>query len=228
MHENWDILLARYQAKRGGWVFCGDANSWSLCDSQLVLTEGEKSPLLVSFHVNTSGRSPWTTLTARTMVKLDGEYQLHIRAKSLTGSGFQTVMGLAGESRTYGDPRALKGRMVTTNRKDVTKLVLGDLALRNALADRPLEYLRVGPALVEDGTHTVEVGVPNLNGTLTAPDSPWVTPAISQADASFFHQPGREDLLAQADRDFAAQMDGFLDFLRAARDAVTRWPVSRP
>ena len=228
MHENWDILLARYQSKRGGWVFCGDAGSWKACDSQLVLTEGEKSPLLVSFHVDTSGRSAWTALTARTMVKLDREYKLHIRAKSLTGSGFQTVMGLAGESRMYGDPQALKGRMVTTNRRDVTKLVLGDLALRNALTQRTTEYLRVGPTPLEDGSHTIEVGVTGLDGTLTAPNSHWVTPAIQLVDTTSSSDSGWEAVLAQADRDFAAQMDGFLDFLRAARDAVTRWPVSQP
>lgn len=228
MFENWDILLARYQKQRGGWFFCQDTGAWSRSDSQLVLAAGEKTPLLVFFHVDVSGRTVYTSLAARTTVHLDGEYKLFIRPKNLVGSGFQAVMHFAGENRSYGAPQALKGRMVTTNRKDVTKLVLGDLALRNALTQRTTEYLRVGPTPLEDGSHTIEVGVTGLDGTLTAPNSHWVTPAIQLVDTTSSSDSGWEAVLARADRDFAAQMDGFLDFLRAARDAVTRWPVSQP
>ena len=52
MFENWDILLARYQKQRGGWFFCQDTGAWSRSDSQLVLAAGEKTPLLVFFHVD--------------------------------------------------------------------------------------------------------------------------------------------------------------------------------
>ena len=46
MSVNWNRYLARYQQARGGIYFGGEDTYYN---SQLVLTEGEKSPLLVWF-----------------------------------------------------------------------------------------------------------------------------------------------------------------------------------
>ena len=102
-----------------------------------MLPDGEEPPLLILLQRCAEGRRSWNSLIARTTIPLDGSYSLHIRRKDLTGAGFQTLMSLAGERRDYGDPAALKGRVVTTDDRAFTKLVLGDLELRNALTARP-------------------------------------------------------------------------------------------
>ena len=154
---DWNLFLAGYQKSRGGSFFSCGRERLNQCDSQLVLPDGEEPPLLILLQRCAEGRSSWNSLIARTTIPLDGSYSLHIRRKDLTGAGFQTLMSLAGERRDYGDPAALKGRVVTTDDRAFTKLVLGDLELRNALTARPGDSLRVSPGPLDDGAHTVEV-----------------------------------------------------------------------
>ena len=171
---DWNRFLAGYQKHRGGSFFSCGRERLNQCDSQLVLPDGEEPPLLILLQRCAEGRSSWNSLIARTTVHLDGSYRLHIRRKDLTGAGFQTLMSLAGERRDYGDPAALKGRVVTTDDRAFTKLVLGDLELRNALTARPGDSLRIAPGPLDDGAHTVEVCCENFDGTLTQ-RSPWLT-----------------------------------------------------
>lgn len=112
---DWNLFLAGYQKSRGGSFFSCGRERLNQCDSQLVLPDGEEPPLLILLQRCAEGRSSWNSLIARTTIPLDGSYSLHIRRKDLTGAGFQTLMSLAGERRDYGDPAALKGRVVTTD-----------------------------------------------------------------------------------------------------------------
>ena len=164
---DWNLFLAGYQKSRGGSFFSCGRERLNQCDSQLVLSDGEEPPLLILLQRCAEGRSSWNSLIARTTIPLDGSYSLHIRRKDLTGAGFQTLMSLAGERRDYGDPAALKGRVVTTDDRAFTKLVLGDLELRRALTARPGDSLRVSPGPLNDGNHTVEVCCENFDGTGT-------------------------------------------------------------
>lgn len=221
MLVNWNLYLARYQQARGGYFFGASEDYY---DGQLVLTEGEKTPLIVWLENAPSGRSSVNNLKARTMVQLNGDYTLHIRAQSLVGKGVKGFMNLVGEAdqrMDYGFPEATRGRIITTNNKPFTKLVLGDLALRNALTARKREYLKVLPAPRKDGWHVVETGAIGFEGTLTG-NSPWSTDLMCQ-DTTFLEEAEREDLLQAGSEHFNAQMDEFLGFLRAARDAVTAW-----
>lgn len=221
MLVNWNLYLARYQQARGGYYFGADGEYY---DGQLVLAEGEKTPLIVWLENAPSGRSSVNNLKARTMVQLNGDYTLHIRAQSLVGRGVKGFMNLVGEAdqrMDYGFPEATRGRIITTNNKPFTKLVLGNLALRNALTAREKEYLKVLPAPGKDGWHVVEIGAINFEG-IVAGDSPWFTEAVAQ-DTTFMEEDEREALLQAGSEHFDAQMDGFLGFLRAARDAVTAW-----
>ena len=224
---DWNLFLAGYQKSRGGSFFSCGRERLNQCDSQLVLPDGEEPPLLILLRQCAEGRSSWNNLIARTTVHLDGAYRLHIRRKDLTGAGFQTLMSLAGERRDYGDPAALKGRVVTTEDRAFTKLVLGDLELRRALTARPGDSLRVSPGPLNDGNHTVEV-CENFDGTLTQ-RSPWLTDHMAALTDDCFLKDIREETALQkaAQKDFDQQMDGFLAFLRAARDAVKRWPVKK-
>ena len=225
---DWNLFLAGYQKSRGGSFFSCGRERLNQCDSQLVLPDGEEPPLLILLRQCAEGRSSWNNLIARTTVHLDGAYRLHIRRKDLTGAGFQTLMSLAGERRDYGDPAALKGRVVTTDDRALTKLVLGALALRRALTARPGDSLRVSPGPLNDGNHTVEVCCENFDGTLTQ-RSPWLTDHMAALTDDCFLKDIREETALQkaAQKDFDQQMDGFLAFLRAARDAVKRWPVKK-
>ena len=217
----WNLYLARYQQARGGDYFCGD--DWG-SDAQLVLPQEGKPPLLVLFYEANAGRSSYAALKARTLVRLEREYNLHIRVGSLVGSGVSSVAGLVGKEMTFGYPEALKGRIVTTNDRPFTKLVLGDLKLRDILTQRKKEYLRVFPTPLGNGWHTVEVGPAGLDGGVVGNGSNWVSEDMAQGSTAF-DQGEKQALEANGQIWFNAQMDDFLAFLRAARDAVTAWPM---
>ena len=74
----------------------------------------------------------------------------------------------------------------------------------------------------------MEVCCENFDGTLTQ-RSPWLTDHMAALTDDCFLKDIREETALQkaAQKDFDQQMDGFLAFLRAARDAVKRWPVKK-
>ena len=109
MQLTWTTLLAQYGQQHNGLFFGGNDDRF---DGQLILNRGEKSPLLVMLRQVQSGRYASNQLTARTSVRLSRDYTLDIRPKGLTGSGYQTIMALAGQSRDYGCPEATKGRIL--------------------------------------------------------------------------------------------------------------------
>lgn len=217
---DWNLYLSRYQQTHGGFFFGGgDAE----CDSQLVLSEGEASPLLVCMSTDPAGRSTVGTLRARTMVTLDHPYTLHIHARGLIGSGVSGVASLVGKGMDFGFSET-KGRVITTDNKAFTKLTLGDLALRNAITTRKKDALWVRPGPQGNGQHIVEVFATNFGGILND-ESPWYNDAMLN-DLMYVSDEDKETILQAGSQYFDAQMDAFLNFLRAARDAVTRWPIS--
>lgn len=219
MSVNWNRLLARYQHARGGY-FLG--SKYQDCDSQLILPQEDRPPLLISFDEDPAGRYSYRVLKARTAVQLNGSYELNISARGLMSSGISGVMGALGK-QDFGYPEATRGRTITTNNKDFTRKVLGDLDLRNALIQRDKEYLKVNPSPQGDGWHIVEVCADSFEG-LTRESSRWVTEAIAQTqNISFMNAEDQEVLYSAADRDFLPRMDGFIGFLRAAQRAVTTW-----
>lgn len=217
---NWNLYLSRYQQTHGGFFFGGgDAE----CDGQLLLSEGEKTPLLVCMSTDAAGRSTVEALRARTMVMLDHPYTLHIRARGLIGSGVSSVANLMGGKMDFGYPEATRGRIITTDNKAFTKLTLGDLALRSAMTARKKDALWIRPGPQDNGQHIVEVTATNFGGTLND-ESPWHNDAMMTS--TFYASDEEKETILQAGSEyFDAQLDGFLNFLRAARDAVTRWPV---
>ncbi len=216
---NWNLYLARYQMTHGGSFF--GSGEWD-CNSQLVLPQEGKQPLLVLFSTDPCGRSTMNSLRCRTMVRLDKPYRLHIGPRGLVGGGISSVAGLVGRDMDFGFSEA-KGRVITTDNDAFTKLVLGDLALRNALKARKGEQLEIRPGPQQDGWHMVEVSPNNLEG-LMKDSSPWVNDAMKQ-DTNYMSPEDREVILQAGSAHFDAQLDAFLDVLRAARDAVTMWPI---
>ncbi len=216
---NWNLYLARYQLTHGGSFF--GSGEWD-CNSQLLIPQEGTAPLLVLFSTDPCGRSTVKSLRCRTMVRLNKPYKLHIGPRSLVGSGISGVANLVGQAMDFGFSET-KGRVITTDNRPFTKLVLGDLSLRNALKIRKGDQLEVRPGPQEDGWHLVEVSPNTLEG-LVKDSSPWVSDAMEE-DTAFMSPEDREVILQAGSEYFDAQLDEFLNFLRAARDAVTRWPI---
>ena len=219
MQLTWTMLLAKYGQKRSGLFFGGNDDRF---DGQLVLDRGERSPLLVMLRQVRSGRYASNQLTARTSVRLSGDYTLDIRPKGLAGSGYQTLMGLAGHSRDYGCPEATQGRIITASDRPFTKQILSYPELRQALARQTGEQLRVCPNACGDGWHLIEVIHSSFDQSLGMESSPWPTQAVHNAYPLM--QPDEcEAPFRAAQEQFDEAMDDFLDLLTAAGDALAVW-----
>lgn len=217
MQLTWTTLLAQYGQQHNGLFFGGNDDRF---DGQLVLNRGEKSPLLVMLRQVQSGRYASNQLTARTSVRLSGDYTLDIRPKGLTGSGYQTIMALAGQSRDYGCPEATKGRIITASDRPFTKQILSYPELRQALARQTGEQLRVCPDARGEGWHLVEVDRKDFDSGLN--DGPWPRDAILN-DSPYHTDADRAVLFRAAQAQFDEAMDNFLDLLTAAGDALAVW-----
>lgn len=217
MQLTWTTLLAQYGQQHNGLFFGGNDDRF---DGQLVLNREEKSPLLVMLRQVQSGRYASNQLTARTSVRLSGDYTLDIRPKGLTGSGYQTIMALAGQSRDYGCPEATKGRIITASDRPFTKQILSYPELRQALARQTGEQLRVCPDARGDGWHLVEVDRKDFDSGLN--DGPWPRDAILN-DSPYHTDADRAVLFRAAQAQFDEAMDNFLDLLTAAGDALAVW-----
>ena len=217
MQLTWTTLLAQYGQQHNGLFFGGNDDRF---DGQLVLNRGEKPPLLVMLRQVQSGRYASNQLTARTSVRLSGDYTLDIRPKGLTGSGYQTIMALAGQSRDYGCPEATKGRIITASDRPFTKQILSYPELRQALARQTGEQLRVCPDARGDGWHLVEVDRKDFDSGLN--DGPWPRDAILN-DSPYHTDADRAVLFRAAQAQFDEAMDSFLDLLTAAGDALAVW-----
>ena len=217
MQLTWTTLLAQYGQQNNGLFFGGNDDRF---DGQLILNRGEKSPLLVMLRQVQSGRYASNQLTARTSVRLSGDYTLDIRPKGLTGSGYQTIMALAGQSRDYGCPEATKGRIIAASDRPFTKQILSYPELRQALARQTGEQLRVCPDARGDGWHLVEVDRKDFDSGLN--DGPWPRDAILN-DSPYHTDADRAVLFRAAQAQFDEAMDNFLDLLTAAGDALAVW-----
>lgn len=217
MQLTWTTLLAQYGQQHNGLFFGGNDDRF---DGQLILNRGEKSPLLVMLRQVQSGRYASNQLAARTSVRLSGDYTLDIRPKGLTGSGYQTIMALAGQSRDYGCPEATKGRIITASDRPFTKQILSYPELRQALARQTGEQLRVCPDARGEGWHLVEVDRKDFDSGLN--DGPWPRDAILN-DSPYHTDADRAVLFRAAQAQFDEAMDNFLDLLTAAGDALAVW-----
>ena len=217
MQLTWTTLLAQYGQQHNGFFFGGNDDRF---DGQLILNRGEKSPLLVMLRQVQSGRYASNQLTARTSVRLNGEYKLDIRPRGLTGSGYQAIMGLAGQSRDYDCPEATQGRIIASNDQALTRQVLGSLELRLALERQTGEQLRVCPDARGEGWHLVEVDRKDFDSGLK--DGPWPRDAILN-DSPYHTDADRAVLFRAAQAQFDEAMNGFLDLLTAAGDALAAW-----
>ncbi len=229
---SWNEMLYAYQKEKGG-VFMGSrAADW---DGELVLSCRDE-PLIIRTVGESNGRYTTTSIRVRLAIHLERDYELRIRPKSAMSTGLNTVLGVLDRGleklpsgpdlhEDYGCPEVTRGRTITTTDRSFTKLVLGDLALRNALAMREKDSIQVGEAPQSGGWHRIEVNAGDVFGTIGGA-SPWINEAMA-ADTLYMDPEDKEALLQAGSRCFNTQMDGFLGLLRAARDGVTMWPMPK-
>lgn len=217
MAINWNKLFAGYQKNRGG-AFFGSQKEWYDC--QLVLTQGEKAPILVYVDTDPAGKYSQNNIFARTCVQLNGEYTLKIGDQSAIVGGVKGLMNAVTGGTDYGCPEVTRNRAISTNNKPFTKQVLGDLEFRNALLKRNQDYVKIEPTPQGDGWHMVEVGDINFEGGLA--ESKWVSKAVA-TDTLYMDPEDKAAIEKAAQAHFDAQLDEFLSLLRAAARAVTTW-----
>ena len=139
---NWNRHLAGYAKARGGTYFGFDREE---CDCHLLLTDGERTPILVLIDADPAGKYSTRNIFARTCVQLDGIYELCIGDVSAAVGGVKSVLGMVGGGTDYGFPEVTRNRVITTNNTPFTKQVLGDLELRNALLKRKRDHVKIYP-----------------------------------------------------------------------------------
>ena len=216
---NWNGYFARYQKARGGFYFGSNRLNF---DCQLVLTEGEKAPILTWVDLDPAGKYSTKDIFARTSVQLNGEYNLFLGEESTLVGGVKGLAGMLGGGGDYGFPEVTRKRSITTNNKDFTKQVLGDLDFRNALLARKRDYVLIQPTPQGDGWHTVEVGDRSFEGGLGG--SPWTEMPVVTYNQAAAMTPEEIAVVERAAQEyFNKEMDEFLDLLRAAARAVTVW-----
>lgn len=218
MSVNWNQYFARYQLSRGGAYF---GTVRERVDCQLVLTEGERAPILVFVDTIPAGRSYNTGIFARTCVQLDREYRLKIGPANAVVGGFKGLVKMVGGGDCYGCPEITGNRSLSTNDDPFTAKVLGDPALRELLAGRKRDHLKVRPTPQGEGWHMIEVGDINFEG-LMAGSSPWVN-ELMETDTVYMQSEDKQRVEEAAQDYFNTQMDEFLTFLRTAARAVTAW-----
>lgn len=218
MSYNWNYLFAGYQKTRGG-AFFGHIGETNNC--QLVLTEGEKYPILVYVDTVPAGRYHNVNIYARTQVQLNETYRLKLGDHSAVVGGVKGLAGMLGGGGGYGYPEVTQNRSIATNNKPFTKQVLGDLDFRNALLKRKKDYVKIEPSPQGDGWHMVEIGDINFEGLLRD-SSGWVNDAVA-ADTLYMAPEDKAAIDKAAQAHFDAEMDEFLSLLRAAARAVTMW-----
>lgn len=218
MSYNWNRLFAGYQKSHGG-TFFGHIGETNNC--QLMLTENEKSPILVYVDTVPAGRYHNVNIYARTNVQLNGTYRLKLGDHSAVVGGVKGLMGAVAGTGDYGYPEVTKNRPISTNNKEFTRRALGDLEFRNALLDRKRDYVKIEPSAQGDGWHLVEVGDVNFDGSVMG-SSLWVNNAVA-ADTMYMEPEEKAVVEKAAQAHFDAQMDGFLNLLRSAARAVSVW-----
>lgn len=224
---SWNQCLYQYHQKCGGQYLGGREN-----DGLLVLT-WKGQPLAVDLFLVSGARSgALEHVRARIPVTLPKPYRLTIGAERALSGGVNTVLktmpalsGYDALPADFGFPEVTKKRLIRSNNHAFTKLVLGSLEFRNALAACPEEKLELLPGLGEDGLHllTVTTAAPVTGGAFGG-DGGWYLagdydPFVPDSQAE------NARIARTIEAEFVPRMDHFLNLCRAAWDAVTQWPI---
>lgn len=224
---SWNDFLYFYSLERGGTFFGQDpGGSWTSGSdwNASLLLERRGEPLLVTCNVISSGRYG-STYGARALLRctLPRAYSLKITPKSAARRGMNAVldqldrgaeklgMDLVKEEHF----EELKGRGIKSSSPAFTRLVLGNLELRNALRDAPkysLQVSRCAPSYAsgDDPSHMIAA---------CAALADW---ELGPVDAYLNAEAQRASILG---RDLVPRLDALIELAGLALAAVTAWPM---
>lgn len=200
-------------------------------DGLLVLTWKDR-PLAVDLAMVTSGRSStFSFVRARIPVILAKPCNLTIGAEKKLSGGVNTVLkavpGLPSHAALpadFGFPEVTKKRLIRSDNHPFTKLVLGSLELRNALAACPGEKVELRPGPGEEGLHLITVTTASaVNGGMFGDESWYLADDYDMLNSD--RQAETDRIARKIEKEFFPRMDRFLNLCRAAWNAVTQWPI---
>ena len=217
---SWNDCLFWYAQERGGTYFgLRDGTE----DGTLLL-EDPKGPILLSAQYRSQSQyKVFWNISAAAVVPLERPYSLRIKAQSSLREGVNTVLeGLdrgarmlgrkSGLYRDYGAPEIADDRSIKTDEPEFTRWVLQSRELKVLLADHPDFEVQVGPMGPEGLDHLVSALV-SLNDLPTV-ERDWLEDARWADLKTRYQQSG-----------FREQLDALVELAKAARDAVTAWPM---
>ena len=225
---SWNTCLFCYAQERGGTFFgLQQETNFGLQQEPYegsLLLEDPKGQILISTKVTYSGRYGTNRdISVAVRAALERPYTLRVKKQSALQEGVNTVLDgldlgarILGKktdlSPDYGAPELADDRGIKTNEPEFTRWVLQSRELKELLAAWPDFRLQVGPMGPVGTAHLVEARV-----TLEQDE---------MADALFdqFGTERYERANYQASG-FQEQMDALVELAKAARDAVTAWPM---
>ena len=217
---SWNECLYWYAQDRDGTYFGLKKEE----NEGALLLEDPKGPILNCVQVTYSGQyGTHRDVTVRTRAELERPYALSIKKQSSLRGGVNRVLGglergAQALGRTteltpdYGAPELADDRGIKTNEPEFTRWVLQSRELKELLTAWPDFRLQVGPTGPVGGAHLVEARV-----TLEQDEM-----ADMLLDQFGTEQDGRANYQASG---FQEQLDALVELAKAARDAVTAWPM---
>ena len=226
---SWNNCLYWYAQERGGRYF--GLWPWGAFDSgtdgALVLDD-PKGPLLAYTKVTSAGRYGVSRdVTVGTAVELERAYRLRIKPQSTLREGWNTVLdGLDRGARMlgkkvdlspdYGVPELADDRGIKTSEPEFTRWVLRDRRLGELLDAHPDFWIQIGPAGPDSREHLVEarVSLDSHAGLMEEPLDRYGNSMDLEVQQALVPEGGFSELL-----------DALTELAKAARDAVTAWPM---
>ena len=218
---NWSQCLYWYWKERGGTYFGQEREG----DEAVLLLEDVGGPLLISTKVTSSGRyGTQRDVSVGIRVELERPYTLRIRPRSMVREGVNTllegldrgvqILGKKGKLyRDFGAPEIADDRGIKTNEPEFTRWVLQSRELHSCLGEWPDHGVQIGPMGPDGRNHLVEARTALESGGEDLFDQ--------------FGQPLEEEGMRANYRatGFSKELDALVALARAARGAVTAWPM---
>lgn len=220
---SWNECLYWYAQDRDGTYFGLKKEE----NEGALLLEDPKGPILICVQVTYSGQyGTHRDVTVRTRAELERPYALSIKKQSSLRGGVNRVLGglergaqaLGRKTELtpdYGAPELADDRGIKTNEPEFTRWVLQSRELRELLEAQPDFWVQVSPVGPEERIHLVEAQVS-------------MEQEVSMRDEMFglFDEMDQEARRKEyEDCGFPRQLDALVELARAARDAVTAWPM---
>lgn len=226
---SWNECLYWYARERGGSYYGLWPSGFFDPDSDgALLLEDPKGPILICTKVTSSGRyGTYWDVAAAVQVELERPYTLRVKKQSSLREGVNTVLdGLDRGARIfgkktdlspdYGAPELADDRGIKTNEPEFTRWVFQSRELRAVLDANPSFWFQVGPAGPEGLDHLVEARVP-LDWHIDVQEEPldrYGRPLEWERQKAYYRNSS-----------FPKQLDALVELAKAARDAVTAWPM---